>query len=307
MRRIWDCLLLTVNGFAEFITEYKLLPLAIGVLFYAAFRWKKYKNDKINYFLIYSAAAVVLLLVPVTAVFFLVYQTRFYDYGWVWSMAPLTAVIAWGMVTIVFEELPGAAAELWKKYRSKENLLRFFGIVVAVLLLFVCGNQGQFQKVSEEELRQRQIAESILQYMENDGGMEDCIVWGPKAMMQYIRSHNGKIALAYGRDMWDAKAGAYDYEVYSAEEIEGYEWMELLSSSHNLYLLEVEQTTGQIDKALADETHLRRAIDSGVHYIILPSQITAWVERKINAAAGAAGLKVAAVEVAEYTLWMLEK
>ena len=260
----------------------------------------------------------ILLLVPVTAVCFLIYQSRFYDYGWVWSMVPLAPVIAWGTVTIVWVELPalckqtgtGQEATGSRKYRIRRlpaGLVSYSGMAVAILVLFLCGNQGQLKQVSGEILHQQQVAEAILNYMDEDNGTQNITFWGPKEMMQYIRSHSGQVNLYYGRDMWDAKAGAYDYEAYTPEEITAYEWMELVSAPHNLYLIEINQTNASIDGALAEEIHLKRAVSEGVNHIVLPSRITGWMERKIQAAAGAEGMTASAVQVGEYTMWILRK
>lgn len=316
MTKLWEYFLLAVNGYGEFVSQYKMLPLAMGVLLYGAFGWKKLGERKIKIFLIYTGVMLVLLLVPVTAAVFLAYQSRFYDYGWIWSMVPLAPVIAWGVVTIVCVELPalwkqtgtGQEATGSREHRMRRlpvSLVSYGGMAAAILVLFLCGNQGQLKQVSEETLHQQQVAEAILHYMDENGGTQNITFWGPKEIMQYTRSHSGQVTLYYGRDMWDAKAGAYDYETYTPEEIAAYEWMELVSAPHNLYLIEINQTNASIDGALAEEIHLKRAVSEGVNHIVLPSGITGWMERKIQAAAVSEGMTVSALQVAEYTVWIL--
>lgn len=285
---------LVIEGFGRFITEYKLTALVFGILLYACICWKKIHTDREKYFVLYTAGMVLMLLFPVTAVVFWVYQTRFYDYEWVWSLVPLTGILAWGTVTIVYNEC-GA------------SLRRICGLLTALLLILLSGNQGMLLRETEEEQKVQLAGEKILQYMEDTGRADSSIAWGPTGIMQYLRSRSGEVELLYGRDMWDAKAGAYDYESYSEEEIACYNWMESVSASHNLYLIETEQISEQIAMSLADETQLNTAVESGVNLIVLPGQITPWVKRKFEAIADENGLTVSAMQVDEYTLWMLEQ
>ena len=321
---------LVADGFGRFITEYKLAALVFGILLYAFICWKKINTNREKYFLLYSAGMVLLLLLPVTAVLFLVYQTRFYDYEWVWSLVPLTGFLAWGIVTIVYNECAGmvgnnaacgegkisaegdaafceykGSAEGRKK--CSVHVLRICGFLAALLLILLSGNQGILLRETEEEQKVQLAGEKILQYMEETGRTDSSIIWGPTGVMQYLRSHNGEVELLYGRDMWDAKAGAYDYESYSEEEIACYNWMESVSASHNLYLIETDQITEQIAMSLADETQLKTAVENGVNLIVLPGQITPWVKRKFDAIAAGSGLTVSIEQVDEYTLWMLEQ
>lgn len=122
-----------------------------------------------------------------------------------------------------------------------------------------------------------------------------------------MRSHEGETVLFYGRDMWDAKAGAYDYEAYAAEEIGCYEWMELVSSHISLYLLEVDQATENIYEALATDEYLRMAIERNVNVIILPARITDWMERKLVYIADNEAFSLSMHPVGEYVLWVLEE
>lgn len=307
MSMIMEYLQLTVDGFKQLISEYKLLAPVIGILLYVPVCWKKIKNTKEKYFLTYAAGMLVLLLFPVTAVVFLVYQTRFYDYQWVWSFVPLTGILAWGAVTIVCNENAGLCGNAEKhRNNGNESLLRLCGIVAAVLLIFLCGNQGVLRQETTEEAKLQNAGRQILQYMEDNRGTEEYLIWGPAGVMQYIRSHSGEVKLLYGKDMWDAKAGAYDYEAYTAEETACYNWMESVSASHNLYLLETNQATELIYMSLADENQLKYAVQDGVDVIILPSQITPWVERKFDTIAGESKVTVTTEEIGEYTLWMIE-
>ena len=307
MKMLMEYWNLAVSGFAEFITEYKYLALIIGFMLYGyAFR-ERYKSRMQRGFWLYGTAMIILLMFPVTGMFFLIYQTRFYDYGWVWGIVPLTAVLAVGIVELVLEQLRPEAVIGGARLKEKWVLpARACALLAALGLLFMLGNQGRQQQVSEEERQTRRSSGEILQYLEEQALLQDRVLWAPKDIMQYMRSHNGEVILFYGRDMWDAKAGAYDYEAYEDAEVACYNWIELVSSALNLYLLEVEQAPEEVHEALASETFLQEAVARGVNVIILPTQITPWMERKMQLTAEEQGYHVSAALVSEYTLWLFE-
>ena len=306
MDGLWNELKSVIDGYSLFVTEYKYLALVICVLIYGVFKWKQLKAQEVKNFLLYSGAMVMLLLFPVTAWVFMKYQTGFYSYFRVWSYVPLTAMLAWGIVTVIFQELP---TEAMKERFScvSTKVWRVIGVLTAVAVLFVAGNQGKMLHISENEKSMKQNGADILQYMENENLLEGRLIWGAKDILQYMRSHNGDVVLYYGRDMWDAAAGAYDYEGYSAEETACYEWMELVSLPHTLYLLEIEQATDEIHEALATEIYLKTAVENGVNTIILPGYIDPWVERKIKLIGQEQGNKITTAAVGDYTIWMLDE
>lgn len=301
MKTLLGSLQTVVNCFGEFVVAYKTLPLVIGVLLYAFIREKREECEKERHFLIYATVVTVLLLIPITAVAFLLYQTRFYDYGWIWSFVPLTAVLAWGIVTVIWKELSSKSMRWLGKKAWK-----YLGVVAAVAVLWICGNHGQMQEMPTEIKNQQLVAEAVLQYLEDNHEETQSIVWGPKVMMQYLRSHSGQVGLYYGKDMWDAKSGAYDYEVYTEDEIAGYNWMELLTDERNLYLLEINQATESIHEALAEGTYIKAAMEAEVTCVILPEQITPWIERKMEKAAAETGRSISVAQVDKYTLWLFE-
>ena len=298
---------LTLSGFTQWMAVYKYLPVIIGFLIYRYFFRERYKNNIQRTFWLYGLASVTLFMIPVTGMFFLIYQTRFYDYGWGWSMVPLTAMLAIGVVEFVFEQLKPGTMIAGEGLKEKGVLpARLCALLAAAAVFFMLGNQGGMQQVSEEELQIRQESEELLQYMEEQKLLQDSILWGPQNILQYLRSHSGEVTLFYGRDMWDPKSGAYDYDIYDDAEIGCYNWIETVSSVLNLYLLEVQQAPEAIHEALATEVYLQEAVTRGADLIILPTEITPWVERKMQFIAEEAGVNVSAVLVGKYTLWRLE-
>ena len=192
MRGWIDYLEMAVEGVRAFATVYKLLPLVISVVLYLALRRNREEGKNTRPFLFYVIVVMVLILIPVTAAFLLMYQTRFYDYGWVWSFVPLTAVLAWGIVTIMWEELPPICV---RGQNDRRATGKYRIAVVAVAVLWLCGNQGQMQRLSEETKEQQAVAEAVLQYLEDQDEAAQNVVWGPKIIMQYLRSHSGEIVL----------------------------------------------------------------------------------------------------------------
>lgn len=289
MNQIGEYFQPAVSGWQRLVGEYRLMAPIIGILIYAVIGRQKHKNVQEKDFISYAAVMMFFLLIPVMAVGFLVYQTRFYDYEWVWSLVPLTGIFAWGIVTIAY----------------KESVKTVWCILGAVLLLFLWGNQGELRRLPQEEAKLQYAAAEILQYVEEKDPGEELVLWGQQEILQYARSHNGCVQLFYGRDMWDAKAGAYDYETYSEEEINCYEWMEFITDSQNLDLLETDQPTEELSEALEEQNCLLSAIKAGVNCIILPSQLDSQMAQQMESAAKNMGLSVSAEQVDEYTLWML--
>ena len=298
---------LTLSGFIQWMSVYKYLPLVIGILIYGYIFRERYRSRVQRAFWLYGLISMTLFIIPVTGLFFLIYQTRFYDYGWGWSMVPLIGLLAAGVVELVFEQLKPGTIIAGEGLKEKWVMpARMFAFLAAVAVFFMLGNQGKVQQVSENELQVRQESEEILQYMEEQELLQDTILWGPKDILQYLRSHSGRVTLFYGRDMWDAKSGAYDYDIYDEMEIGCYNWIETISSELNLYLLEVQQAPEEVHEALATEEFLQEAVTRGANLIILPTEVTPWIERKIQFIAEECEIKVSTALVGKYTLWCLE-
>ena len=295
----------TLSGFEMFITEYKYIALAVCCLIYAFANWKQFRKTKQGIFLIFSCCMGLVIIFPLTGAVLQIYQTRFYDYPWIWSCVPFTAVIAWGIVTFLFDKVSGQKED-GTSSKKKQIIKSGVGLFAAVAILYMCGNQGLLQKTDEATLKDERSAAEILVYLEENDFIDDHVIWGKASLMQYMRSHNGQIMLFYGRDMWEAKAGAYDYEEYSEDEIACYNWMEIMSSEHNMYLLEIEQETEEIRKALISDQMIKTAYEHGVNMVILPTEMSARVESYMKAAANTGDTELFAEVVGIYTIWRFE-
>jgi hypothetical protein len=87
-------------GWADYKGSGKLAILLLAALMYLWFagKWRKQKA-----LVLYTTVAAVCCILPVTAALLMLYQTKFYDYQWIWSIVPLTAVTAYG-ATLFLEQ-----------------------------------------------------------------------------------------------------------------------------------------------------------------------------------------------------------
>ncbi len=248
-------------GMISYLQEDKTVVLLIAILLLFSLKEKKSVDNKGNRLLLYTAIMTIVLLCPITAVAVLIYQTIFYDYAWAWSMVPVFAVLAY------------AGVVLYEEWRPALNKKKTVGVVVLlVVLLFVCGNQGVLQTVEAQEVQERSHTETIVAVLNGEETEGDKILWGPKSVMQEVRRQTGEIKLVYGRDMWDEKSGAYDYEAYTEAYIEAYEWMELVAllSEEATGQESFQKLCGQYDLMEHADSHVEVMLEAGVNVILIP-------------------------------------
>lgn len=285
----------TIYGMTEYFRVDKTLVLLLATLLYLGLKEKKKADNNGNRVLVYSTIVTFLLLFPISAMFAVIYQTAFYDYAWTWSMVPVSAVFAYGVVAFYDDT-------------TRESQKRY-GIIIMVMmifLLFVCGNQGTLQthKDANASNQAKTIAMQTLQNKEDT----PVIMWAPQNIMQATRRHTGEIALIYGKDMWDEKAGAYDYEVYSEAYVEAYEWMELLD-------LIATETDGEGNFAvLREEYKLEEGayqnssmmIEHGVNVIVIPRMAAGMFEEVLELVLEEKTMTMQQVYMEQYVLYLLK-
>lgn len=250
-----------LQGMTTYFQEDKTVVILVSVLLLFWLKENKTVDNKGNRLLLYTTIMTVILLCPVTAVAVLIYQTIFYDYAWAWSMVPIFAVLAYAGV-VLYEE--------WKPMLTRKKTVLV--AILLIVLLFVCGNQGVLQTVEAQDAEERYRAEGVVSVVSANGADKEMTLWGPKSIMQEVRRQTGEIKLVYGRDMWDEKSGAYDYEAYTVPYIEAYEWIELVA------LLSKEATgeesfhklCGQYRLMDDADSHVEVMLESGVNVIVIP-------------------------------------
>lgn len=284
----------TVKGMETYFSHDKTVVLLLAVLLVLWLGDKKKNHETHNRLLVYTTVISLALLFPVTAVVAVIYQSAYYDYEWVWSMVPVIAVVGYGAVRI-YEML------------EREKRGRQIWWLGLLLLLFFCGNQGCLKTASEEEAKTAVMAREIMVTVENAMDTEVPVLWGPKDIMQEIRRETGEIRLVYGKDMWDPKAGAYDYEAYSPELIRAYEWMDCVCvlSSENVGEQEMALYEKYDIPAQLSEVVLYM-MDSGVNVIVLPGNTAENLDKLLAETVEKANINVQKENVEQYVVYLLK-
>lgn len=203
------------RGWASYNSEGKLSALLLASLI---FLWLYGNKTKQNALLLYTAVMTAACICPVTAAGLMVYQTRFYDYQWIFSMVPQTLVIGLGITVFL--------SEFWIDYYRNH---KFSGIIVLtglLAILLVCGGMGNSSWNAGEEKRQGAHAKAVLEELEKITDNTEIVLWAPKDILEYAREYDSSIRLPYGRNMWDYSLNAYCYDTYPVEILHLYEWME---------------------------------------------------------------------------------
>lgn len=196
------------RGLSEYFTVNKLLVVCVAIILY-----EYCVCEKLSSFLRYTVVTMLLVLLPPGAVMLLVYQHAIYDYGYLWTLVPIVAVVSYAGV-ILFRDILGKGEK--RGYGSY-----LICALVACSLLFLSGNGQSVQSVSKEQANQRRAYDQLAEALP-----EGTVLWGEKDLMQWIRRKNAGVKLIYGLDMWDATAAAYDGDAYSPELVEAYKWMQ---------------------------------------------------------------------------------
>ena len=250
-------------GLQQFTSSGKLmavLPAALMYLWLCGNQDRKRENATL---LSYTSLMTVCCILPVTALPLMLYQTRFYDYPWVWSLVPITAVTAWAGTELLHQCWKGFRWDQWRK-----------GLPVSLLLLALlalCSGMGSIGYDRRDEAQRRTEAEQVLTGIleQTEGGRKDLLLWGPREVIEYAREFDGAFRLLYGRNMWDAALGAYSDEAYSLEVQNLYLWMENVDES-GLAVVD-DPVRGEV--ILQGKDCVVSAVNFGVDCILLPSRV----------------------------------
>ncbi len=222
-------------GWENYIQNSKLAILLIVALLYFLF----YKKEEVKKSWVkYTTVMTMCCIVPVTAAALMQYQTKFYDYPWIWSAVPLTAMIACAATSLLYMEWTkkGESGSTKGKLSGKSGAMGSTAMVLLVFLL--CGSLGQSNAndgmagvgttacefTDKEEISNIQkVAEELRQAL---GEEAEICLWAPREVMETIRLVDGNVKLLYGRNMWDASLNAYAYDTYPSEVVMLSEQME---------------------------------------------------------------------------------
>lgn len=229
----------------------------VMALFLAAllFLWLYHRKERQKGLLLYTTVMAVCCIIPFTAFILMLYQTKFYDYEWIWSMVPVTAVTAYGGTVLLADSWQDFRRSAWRK-----GLPVTLGLLLIALLC-----SGPWDSVLWRENRvERSRTAEVLEYLtDGEKGQELCL-WAPREIMEYARSTDSSIRLPYGRNMWDITLNGYSYDQYSEAVTDMYRWMCLAEGTGET---KEEEQQGESPSAVAC---LDTALALGVNCILLP-------------------------------------
>lgn len=192
--------------------------LAALLLILLIFIWVFKGQETGNVLTIYTTFITVLCICPVSAAVLMLYQTRFYDYQWIWSMVPMTIFIAYGLTVFV---------TCFYRFYVKKDKKHAKGIFLVVpVLLFFCGGMGVGPQLDYFRHAERTEAEKVLEQVKVLSGEKTVYLWAPRDILDYAREYDSSIELIYGRNMWDISLNAYSHDVYNEESVSMYQWMD---------------------------------------------------------------------------------
>lgn len=237
------------HGWLEFTNVGKLAALLLVSLFLL---WIYYEKTEKKEFLIYTTIAAACCILPMTAAALMLYQTRIFDYRWIWSIVPLTAMAGFGMTVFLSDILQSCI----QRNRMK-GILTILLLLAAVLL---CGGLGEKPRNTDAE-EQRNRAERILAEVQAQMQDRELFLWAPQEIMQYARAYDGSIRLIYGRNMWDGTLNAYIGSGYSPEIYAMQQWMDDRCAKEE----------EDIEEKAPVQEFFETAVTAGVNCILLPA------------------------------------
>ena len=251
------------SGWQNYTDSGKLAALLFAALL---FLWFAGKTDRRKGFFGYTAVMAVCCVFPLSAAALMMYQTKFYDYVWIWSLVPLTAVTAWGFVEFLTDKKIG------------ESRMKRAGIgILAVAVLFLCGNLGKESVDFQAEKRDMQGAEQVISTVSRAGQGKELCLLAPQNIMEYARVLDGKLRLPYGRNMWEHSLNGYSYDEYPAETVNLYQWMCNLEELGDFDdALAIGMVTAEAYEPMRDaclqaaDKNLDTALEKGVNCFLFP-------------------------------------
>lgn len=237
-------------GWLQYISDGKFAALLIIALLFIWLRQKEIRG-KYKGLIWYTTIMTIVCICPITAMVLMKYQTKFYDYQWIWNAVPVTIIIAFAITIFwlsMMEKYGKTYGHNWEK----------IGMTL-VLIAVICVSGGMKNPVDamESHGEERKATAMILEKIGEAGQMGECTLWAPKEILEYARALDGRVRLLYGRNMWDEALNAYSYDVYGQEKVALYEWMN-----------RVEEIGAEED--MAGRVCLDTAKELGVTHVVLP-------------------------------------
>ena len=276
---MWELLNNAWNGWGNYIFygKYPALLLLVLVVF-----WFFSDRKREQVLLGYTTVMTVCCICPLTAVPLMLYQTKFYDYQWVWSYVPLTIVVAFAGTLVLghcreLTDTDIAPGNLKDKLASKGKVA--VAALMIVILILLCGRmtdpltevktdwmQSNGAKAAVEAVAEI-AAEADDQFVSHDAENR-ILLWAPKEVMAAARMYCPDFQLPYGRDLWDASLGAYTYDTYTEVEDDLCQWMHCAGVFGTVDGYRLDGTV------LEGKVCMKQALELGVNCIVVPAVMT---------------------------------
>ena len=178
----------------------------------------------------------------------------------------------------------GAALFLAQQWKKDAGGWRR-GLPVTLLLLLalgLCGNLGGGAGARAERRAEREEAYAVAGMLAERYPGEDICLLAPQAILEYAREADGRLRLAYGRNMWDISLNGYAYDTYDRKTSDLYRWMGWAEQSAGVWMPEEDR-----EEMLATvERRAEDAVELGVNCILLPAGVPGEIRERMEAALG---------------------
>lgn len=292
-----------VEGWFRFTDAGKYAVLFLGILLYLWYlkevpgdgcRGDKKTEYPRKLLFCYAAITAAAAVFPLTAAVMMLYQTKFYDYEWIWSAVPVTLILACGMAVLYLK---------WYRESRRKTLFKALGVAgTGLVLLFLCGNLGSPGYDGQKEAAAENKAALLLDKLEQTGDTENICLWAPAEVLAYVRRLDGNIMLLYGRNMWEESLNAWSYDTYDPETRALYQWMEQLAETQ-------QQETSASAGLLGNDAAImcvEAALDKGVNCILIPEPAERTFSPVLNEVAKKMGYDVTQQAVEGYCIYRIK-
>lgn len=248
--------------------------------------WIYCREEKQKQLLIYTTGMAVFCFVPPTAAILMIYQTKFYDYQWIWSLVPMTV-----MISVAFSSFFTENMVYSRKFHKQENVVIVIGIVV---LLLLCGNMGKSGLNLRDQKDQKVVAEQVLSEIRNLTQEPSFYLLAPDEILEYVRTYDNDILLLYGRNMWQEELNAYTYDFYSEDLSRIHQWL-MYTQEEVLTYMKTPEERREKDREMAE-----LILETEADFFLLPVSRTKETKENLDISFG-----IKAQQVGEYYLWTL--
>ncbi len=224
------------TGIEAWNTGGQYLVLFLGSLL-LLFLVKPKENREFRNYALWMA---VLLFFPLTAFLIDKYRTDYYHYASVWSLLPITMVMALGLTEATDTVLhTDTGRGKYGKYLLCAGMVLLIALCGTVSPFFTDWEQSEgFEKIAAEE---KEVLEILSGIHEEQG----VCIWAPDEIIETARAYDGNLKLLYGRDIWNNALSGYTYDVYDETRKKLYDWMNTNWIEVQAYHLETELNTAK--------------------------------------------------------------